>query len=180
MGGSKRQKDWRKHISFIFFENKLVVKDWSKQQTKNLCLRVERCRQTFLEVTCKVSKRIVSGGCITSSSRIKKTSHNFDSNAQNNNLFMKPQANHCNNFHPAMFSLFVPTQKNVAIHICNKPEVFFIKASLCNKSFGNNLSCWGCFIGSEILQSKEYLLTILQALACTPEDDQVRYVNAFQ
>ena len=93
---------------------------------------------------------------------------------------MKPQANHCNNFDPAMFSLFVPTQKNVAIHICNKPEVFFIKASLCNKSVGNNLSRRGFFIGSEILQSKEYLLTILQALACTPEDDQVRYVNAFQ
>ena len=81
--GDQKDKKIAESIFLLFFcEKKLVVKDWRKQQTKNLCLRVERCRQTFLEVTCKVSKRIVSGGCKTSSSIIKKTSQNFDSNAQ--------------------------------------------------------------------------------------------------
>ena len=53
-------------------EIKLVVKDWRKQQTKNLSWSVERCRQTFFEVTSQMIKRIVSGGFRFSASIIKK------------------------------------------------------------------------------------------------------------
>ena len=61
----KQQNDFLKlqHIYLIcYLKVKLWVKDWRKQQTKNLFWSVERCRHRFFEVASQTINGIFSGG----------------------------------------------------------------------------------------------------------------------